>query len=63
MEASRRSLFRDVDFNISCKFIVEVQETNNVIALYPSQIARKCICLTLDDKKYFCPLPYRIYDD
>ena len=65
MEASRRSLFRDVDFNISCNFIVEVQETDNVpvIALYPSQIERKCICLTLDDKKYFCPLPYRIYDD
>jgi hypothetical protein len=63
MEDSRRSLFRDVDFNISCKFTVEVQETNNVIALYPSQIERKCICLTLDDKKYFCPLPYRIYDD
>ena len=38
MEASQRVLFRDADFNISSKFIVEVNETNNVIALYPSQI-------------------------
>ena len=37
MEASQRVLFRDADFNISSKFIVEVNETNNVIALYPSQ--------------------------
>ena len=62
MVANQRSLFRDEDCNISCKFIVEVQETNNIIALDPSQIERKCICLTVDDKKYFCPLPYRIYD-
>ncbi len=60
MEASQRVLFRDADFNISSKFIVEVNETNNVIALYPSQIERKCICLTVDGKTYFCPLPYRI---
>ncbi len=37
-------------FNISSKFIVEVNETNNVIALYPSQIERKCVCLTVDGK-------------
>ena len=63
MEASRKVLFRDVDFNISSKFIIEVNETNNVIALYPSQIERKCVCLTLESKTYFCPLPYRIYGD
>ena len=63
MEANRRSLFRDEDFNISCKFIVEVQEINNIIALYPSQIERKCICLKVDDKRYYCLLPHRIYDD
>ena len=50
-------------FNISSKFIDEVNETNNVIALYPSQIERKCVCLTVDGKTYFCPLPYRIYGD
>ncbi len=63
MEASQRLLIRDADFNISSKFIVEVNETNNVIALYPSQIERKCVCLTVDGKTYFCPLPYRICGD
>ena len=55
MESSQRVLFRDSDFNISSKFIVEVSETSNVIALYPSQIERKCVCLFLDSKTYFCP--------
>lgn len=63
MVASRKVLFRDADFNICCKFIVEVQESNDLIALYPSRIERKCICLTLENKTYFCPLPYRLYDD
>ena len=63
MESSQRVLFRDSDFNISSKFIVEVSETSNVIALYPSQIERKCVCLFLDSKTYFCPLPYRIFGD
>jgi hypothetical protein len=63
LQASQRLLFRDIDFNVSSKFIVEVQETNDIIALYPSQIERKCISLCLDNKTYFCPLPYRINDD
>ena len=63
MVPSRRVLFKDADFNICSKFIVEVNETNNVIALYPSQIERKCICLMLENKTYFCPLPLHIYGD
>ena len=53
MKASQRVLFRDADFNVSGKFIVKVNETNNVIALYPSQIERKCVCLTVDGRTYF----------
>ena len=63
IESSQRMLFRDLDCNISSKFIIEVIETNNVIALYPSQIERKCVCLSLGSKTYFCPLPYRIFGD
>ena len=63
MYASNRMLFRDLDFNINSNFIVEVEKSDDIIAMYPSQIERKCISLSLSDKTYFCPLPYRIYDD
>jgi hypothetical protein len=56
-------LFRDSDFNVNSNFIMEVEESDDIIAMYPSQIKRKCISLILSDKTYFCPLPYRIYDD
>ena len=63
MHANQRSLFRDVDFKVTSYFIFDVEETDNVIAVYPSQIMRKCISVHLGDKTYFCPLPYRINDD
>ena len=63
MHASHRMLFRDVDFKVSSNFIVEVEESEDIIAIYPSDIIRKCICVSLGSKAYFCPLPYRIYDD
>lgn len=63
MEASRRMLYRDADFNVCSSFLIEVEQTNHVIALYPSQIERKCIGLSSENKTYFCPLPYRICDD
>ena len=62
MHASQRILFKDVDFPLTSNFIVEVEESN-IIALYPSEIDRKCICVNMPDKTYFWPLPYRIYDD
>ena len=63
LHASHRVLYRDIEFNVSSKFIMEVEETNHIVALYPSQIERKCISLCLENKTYFCPLPYRINDD
>ena len=59
--ASHRTLFRDADFNGS--FIVEAEESEELIAIYPSDIESKCVSVSLNDKTYFCPLPYRIYDD
>ncbi len=47
MYASNRMLFRDLDFNINSNFIVEVEKSDDIIAMYPSQIERKCISLSL----------------
>ena len=63
MHVSHRALFRDVDFHVSSNFIVDVEESDELIAIYPSESGRKCICVNVSDKTYFCPLPYRIYDD
>ena len=63
MHASQRILFKDVDFHVTSNFIAEVEESDELIALYPSEIDCKCICVNMTDKTYFCPLPYRIHDD
>ena len=63
VKASQRMLYKDADFNVCSGFLVEVEESNQIIALYPSQIQRKCIRLTSENRTYFCPLPYRICDD
>ena len=64
MVDSQRALFKDADFKVTSKrFVVEVEETNDVIAIHPSQIQRKCIFLPLGDKTFLYPLPYRIHGD
>lgn len=63
MKASGQMLYRDADFNVSSSFLIEVNETQHIIALHPSEMERKCISLSLQNKIYFCPLPYRICDD
>ena len=62
VKASRQMLYRDADFDVCSTFLIEVEETNDIIALYP-QIEQKCISLSSEDKTYFCPLPYRICED
>ena len=62
MNPSHRILFRDGDFKVTSNFLIELEESD-IIAIYPSQIKRKCICIKLARKMYYCPLPYRIYDD
>ena len=63
MNPSHRILFRDGDFKVTSNFLIELEESDDIIAIYPSQIKRKCICIKLARKMYYCPLPYRIYDD
>ena len=63
MVVAYRILFRDVDFNVSSKFIPEVVATDDTIAIFPSQIQQKCISVSLENKTYICSLPYRIYGD
>ena len=59
-----RPLYRDPDFKLDSFFLAEVEHTTvQIIAIYPSQIKKKCILLKLDGKKYFCPLPYNINDN
>ena len=54
-----RPLYKDTDFNVQSFFLAEVVRTATQIAIHPSQI-KKCILLTLEGKRYFCPLPYNI---
>lgn len=63
MVVCERPLLRDADFNVKSYFLAEVQEAGLQIAIRPDEIKRKCISLTLENKKYFCPLPYRINDN
>ena len=63
MIVNHRMLFRDCGFSVTSKFIAQVEETGSVIAIFPFQIKRKCICVALGNVMYFCSLPYRIYGD
>ena len=58
-----RPLFRDTDFNVNSFFLAEVDHARVQIAIYPNQINKKCILLTLEGKQFFCPLPYDINDN
>jgi hypothetical protein len=58
-----RPLYRDPDFNLESFFLTEVEHAAVQIAIYPSQIKKKCILLKLEGKEYFCPLPYNINDN
>ena len=58
-----RPLYRDTDFNVNSFFLVEVEHAGMQVAVHPRQIMKKCISLTVDEKQYFCPLPYHINDN
>ena len=63
MSASNNALYKDADFNFASTFLVEVFEMEAIVALFPEQILRKCILMCLENRKFVCPLPYRIYGD
>jgi hypothetical protein len=54
---------RDSDFKAKSYFLAEVEEAGLQIAIHPEEIRRKCISLTLENKNYFFPLPYRFNDN
>lgn len=58
-----RPLFRDTDFNVNSFFLAEVDHAAMQIAIYPNQINKKCMLLTLEGKQFFCPLPYDVNDN
>ena len=58
-----RPLYRDSDFNVESFSLTELEHASVQIAIYPSQIRKKCIFLKLEGKRYFCPLPYHINDN
>ena len=47
MNPSHRMLFRDGDFKVTSNFLIELEESDDIIAIYPSQIKSKCICINL----------------
>lgn len=63
MAVNGRSLYRDTDFNVSSYFLVQVEHDGMQIAIYPYQLRKKCISLHVEDKQYFCPIPYDINDN
>ncbi len=50
-------LCRVVQLNISSTFIYEVSHTNNVFAVPPQSLKRKCVMIRSKDKQYVIPLP------
>lgn len=63
MIANHRVLFRDADFGATSNFVAQVEDSERTIAIFPSQIRRKCIEISQGNATYFCTLPYRIYGD
>ena len=60
---TNRVLCKDMDFGAESHFVVPVDDMTDLIALFPTHIKRKCVCLKAPRTTYFCPVPYRIYGD
>jgi len=56
-------LCRDAQLNISSTFIYEVSHTNNVFAVPPQSLKRKCVLIRSKDKLYVIPLPNNMERD
>ena len=63
MGVNNIDLYKDADFNLSSSFLLDVFDREVVLALFPNQILCKCILMCLGNKKFVCPLPFRIYGD
>ncbi|XP_052412533.1 uncharacterized protein LOC127957875 [Carassius gibelio] len=60
---SGRKVYRDAQLNISCTFLTEVCHTNNVFAVHPQSLERKCVMVKSKDKMYVSPLPNNVERD
>ncbi len=60
---SRRPLCRDIQLNISSKFMYEVSETNHVYAVNTDSFKRKCVMVKLQDSTFVIPLPNNVERD
>lgn len=60
---SRGKVRRDVQLNISSTFVNEVSHTNNVFAVHPHSLKRKCVMVKSKDKMYVIPLPNNVESD
>ncbi|KAK9976617.1 hypothetical protein ABG768_021822 [Culter alburnus] len=60
---SRRPLCRDIQLNISSKFVYEVSETNYVYAVKTDSFKRKCVMVKLQDSTFVIPLPNNVERD
>jgi len=63
LATSGGKLCRDAQLNISSTFIYEVSHTNNVFAVPPQSLKRKCVLIRSKDKLYVIPLPNNIERD
>lgn len=55
--------FKDHGLDCSSDFLFKVVDTNQLIALYPTDILQKCIFLRSNGDSFLCPLPCRFYCD
>ena len=63
MDINNSSLYKDPDYGFRSSFLLEVFDREAIIALFPGEILCKCILMHLGDRKFVCPLPFRIYGD
>lgn len=63
LEKSRRPLCRDIQLNISSKFVYEVSETYCVYAVNTDSLKRKCVMVNLQNNTFVIPLPNNVERD
>ncbi|XP_076844425.1 uncharacterized protein LOC143489348 [Brachyhypopomus gauderio] len=52
-----RTLCRNSELQISSTFVYEVEESDNVIAIYPKTLRNKCIVVSVRENTFIIPLP------
>lgn len=63
LEKSRRALCRDIQLNISFKFVYEVSENSYVYAVNTDSFKIKCLMVKLQDSTFVIPIPNNVERD